>query len=74
VSLHEKRCGVAEMRYLLKHRDKDKKAQQKLKEMIDYDIQIRRFLEETFGIPPNEHDFYLGRPLSLLVNLYQSEE
>lgn len=74
ISLHEKRCKIAEMRYLLKHRDKDKKARQKLREMINYDIHIRRFLEETFGIPPKEQDFYLGRPLSLLVNLYQSEE
>jgi len=74
ISLHEKRCKIVEMKYLLKHQNKDKRSQQKLKEMIDYDLHIRRFLEETFGILPKEHDFYLGRPLTFLVNLYQSEE
>ena len=70
ISLHERRCSVTELINLLKQ--KDKGAKERLQEMAYYDLQIRHCLKENFQIPTQELEFYLGRPISTLIRLYQN--
>jgi len=69
IARHERRCAVTQMRTLLKRNDKER-----LQEMAYYDLQTRHFLKENFQINPQEMDFYLGRPISTLIRLYQGGE
>ena len=65
VADHQKRCDYRIIGKLAKNIDSDKhsNAQQKLAEIIQYDIEIRNLVTEKGGLGPDMLDFLFGRPL-----------
>lgn len=67
VTEHDKRCAPQDMEEIAKKaREGDAQAGAALKEMVAYDMEMRRLLEKKGG-PAAMNDFLLGRPLRVLL-------
>ncbi len=77
VTEHDAKCAPLEMEKLAKRaREDDAKAGQALKEMVLFDMEIRRLVVEKGGLSQDMTDFLFGRSLRTLlrnmnINVYE---
>jgi hypothetical protein len=65
---HENRCAPSRMEELAKAaREGDQEAGEALKEMVVYDMEMRRLVPQKAGMPAELNDFLFGRPLRVLL-------
>lgn len=65
---HDRRCDPARMEALAKAaREGDREAGEALKEMVVYDMEMRRLVPQRSGMPAELNDFLFGRPLRVLL-------
>ncbi|WP_319581567.1 YkgJ family cysteine cluster protein [uncultured Pseudodesulfovibrio sp.] len=65
---HDRRCSPSQMEKLAKAaREGDREAGETLKEMVVYDMEMRRLVPERSGMPAELNDFLFGRPLRVLL-------
>lgn len=71
IKTHDERTGLAGFRAVLSKVDAaDPATQEKALEMIFYDLHLREFVSEKFGLPLEEMEFFFGRPLVVLCGEY----
>jgi len=65
---HDRRCGLETLEAALKETGEQKPADpDKAMDAVLFDLHVRRFVEEKFGVEPEEMDFLFGRPLALII-------
>jgi Fe-S-cluster containining protein len=65
---HDRRCAPARMEELAKSaREGDREAGEALKEMVVYDLEMRRLVPQKSGMPAELNEFLFGRPLRVLL-------
>ncbi|EGB16011.1 protein of unknown function UPF0153 [Pseudodesulfovibrio mercurii] len=65
---HDRRCDPRRMEALAQAaREGDREAGESLKEMVVYDMELRRLVPEKSGMAPELNDFLFGRPLRVLL-------
>jgi len=65
---HDRRCAPARMEELAKGaREGDHEAGEALKEMVVYDLEMRRLVPQKSGMPAELNEFLFGRPLRVLL-------
>lgn len=68
IAEHDRRCAPLRMEELAKAaREGDRQAGEDLKEMVVYDIEMRRLVPQKSGMSPELNDFFFGRPLRVLL-------
>ncbi|MBG0788873.1 MAG: YkgJ family cysteine cluster protein [Desulfovibrionaceae bacterium] len=68
IAEHDGKCDPARMEALAKAaREGDREAGQALKEMVVFDMEIRRLVPERTGMSPDMNEFLFGRPLRVLL-------
>ena len=69
---HQQRCNYHTILALVKVIDRDKsgKAQKKLSQLIQFDLEIRKLVVSRGGLDADMLDFLFGRPLSQTLNHY----
>lgn len=74
---HDAKCAPLLMEETAKKaREGDDEAAQALKEMVVFDMEVRRLVAEKAGMDPEMNDFLFGRPLRVLlrtmnINVYE---
>jgi hypothetical protein len=77
VAEHDAKCSPEIMEETAKKaREGDADAGQALKEMVVFDMEVRRLVAEKSGMPRDINDFLFGRPLRALlrtmnINVYE---
>ncbi|WP_319542220.1 YkgJ family cysteine cluster protein [uncultured Pseudodesulfovibrio sp.] len=65
---HDEKCAPAAMELLAKAaREGDHAAGESLKEMVVFDMELRRLVPEKTGMTAEMNDFFFGRPLRILL-------
>ena len=65
---HDEKCAPAAMEQLAKAaREGDHDAGESLKEMVVFDMELRRLVPEKTSMAPEMNDFFFGRPLRVLL-------
>lgn len=68
IAEHDAKCAPGRMEELARAaREGDREAGQSLKEMVVFDMEIRRLVPERTGMSPDMNDFLFGRPLRVLL-------
>jgi Fe-S-cluster containining protein len=68
IAEHDAKCSPTGMEEVAKRaRQGDAEAGQALKEMVVFDMEVRRLVAEKSGMPPDIADFLFGRPLRTLL-------
>lgn len=71
IAEHDKKCSLPEMDNLVKGaRSGDAAAGEALKEMVAYDLEMRKLVPEKTGMPAETTDFLFGRPLKVLLRAF----
>ncbi len=67
ISRHDQRCAARDLSAALENIvDDDPASQDSALEIILYDLHVREFVGEKFGLALNDLEFFFGRPLALL--------
>ena len=65
IEQHEERCGIKALADALEADETEKAL-----DMVLFDLHVREFVKEKFALPEDELDFFLGRPLVVIIKVY----
>ncbi|MFH1490385.1 MAG: YkgJ family cysteine cluster protein [Pseudomonadota bacterium] len=71
VEEHDRRCSYAALEEEVKRiGKKGERAVEKILDLLKFDYHLRPFISEKLGIPPEEMDFWFGRPLIKTLHMF----